>query len=95
MVAGNLSIEFNLRGPNLAMVTACTTGTHSIGLGADSLRPGCGCNVGGGAEMGTTPVGLGGFAAAERYQRVTTILSTPRGLGTKIETDLYWVMAPV
>ena len=65
MVAGNLSIEFNLRGPNLAMVTACTTGTHSIGLGARLIAAGdADAMLVGGAEMGTTPVGLGGFAAA-------------------------------
>jgi 3-oxoacyl-[acyl-carrier-protein] synthase II len=65
MVAGNLSIEFNLRGPNLAMVTACTTGTHSIGLGARLIAAGdAEAMLVGGAEMGTTPVGLGGFAAA-------------------------------
>lgn len=65
MVSGNLSIRFNLRGPNLALVTACTTGTHSIGLGARLIASGDadGMLVGG-AEMGTTPVGLGGFAAA-------------------------------
>lgn len=65
MVAGNLSIEFNLRGPNLAMVTACTTGTHSIGLGARLIAAGdADAMLVGGAEMGTTPAGLGGFAAA-------------------------------
>ncbi len=65
MVAGNLSIEFNLRGPSLAMVTACTTGTHSIGLGARLIAAGdADAMLVGGAEMGTTPVGLGGFAAA-------------------------------
>lgn len=65
MVAGNLSIEFNLRGPNLAMVTACTTGTHSIGLGARLIAAGdSDAMLVGGAEMGTTPAGLGGFAAA-------------------------------
>jgi len=65
MVAGNLSIEFNLRGPNLAMVTACTTGTHSIGLGARLIAAGdADAMLVGGAEMGTTPAGLGGVAAA-------------------------------
>ena len=65
MVAGNLSIEFNLRGPNLAMVTACTTGTHSIGLGARLIAAGdADAMLVGGEEMGTTPAGLGGFAAA-------------------------------
>ncbi len=65
MIAGNLSIKFNLAGPNLAVVTACTTGTHNIGLGARSIALGdCDAMLVGGAEMATTPVGLGGFAAA-------------------------------
>lgn len=65
MISGNLSIKYGWRGPNLAVVTACTTGTHSIGLGARSIQYGeADVMVVGGAEMATTPVGLGGFAAA-------------------------------
>ncbi|MBU2887048.1 beta-ketoacyl-ACP synthase II [Gilvimarinus agarilyticus] len=65
MIAGNLSILYGLRGPNLAVTTACTTGTHSIGLAARSIMYGdADVMLAGGAEMATTPVGLGGFAAA-------------------------------
>ena len=65
MIAGNLSIMYNLQGPNLAVVTACTTGTHNIGLGARLIAAGdVDAMLVGGAEMATTPVGLGGFAAA-------------------------------
>jgi 3-oxoacyl-[acyl-carrier-protein] synthase II len=65
MIAGNLSVMFNLQGPNLAMVTACTTGTHNIGLGAKLIAMGdADAMLVGGAEMATTPVGLAGFAAA-------------------------------
>ncbi len=65
MVSGNLSILFNLRGPNLAIATACTTGTHNIGMAARLIASGdADAMLVGGAEMGTTPVGLGGFAAA-------------------------------
>jgi len=65
MISGNLSIKYGWRGPNLAVVTACTTGTHSIGLGARSIQYGeADVMVVGGAEMATTPVGLGGFASA-------------------------------
>lgn len=65
MISGNLSIKYGWRGPNLAVVTACTTGTHSIGLGARSIQyDEADVMVVGGAEMATTPVGLGGFAAA-------------------------------
>ena len=65
MIAGNLSILYNLQGPNLAVVTACTTGTHNIGLGARMIAAGdVDAMLVGGAEMATTPVGIGGFAAA-------------------------------
>ena len=65
MIAGNLSVKYNLQGPNLAVVTACTSGTHNIGLGARLIAQGdADAMLVGGAEMATTPVGLGGFAAA-------------------------------
>lgn len=65
MIAGNLSIKYDLRGPNLALVTACTSGTHNIGIGARLIALGdADAMLVGGAEMATTPVGLGGFAAA-------------------------------
>lgn len=65
MIAGNLSVMYDMRGPNLAVVTACTTGTHNIGLGARLIATGeVDAMLVGGAEMATTPVGLGGFAAA-------------------------------
>ena len=60
-----LSIKYGFKGPNLALVTACTTGTHCIGLAARLIAYGdADAMVVGGAEMATTPVGLGGFAAA-------------------------------
>ncbi len=65
MVAGNLSIKYGLKGPNLSTTTACTTGTHAIGLGMRTIQYGdADVMVCGGAEMVTTPVGLGGFCAA-------------------------------
>ena len=65
MISGNLSVKYNMRGPNLAVVTACTTGTHNIGLGARFIAQGdADAMLVGGAEMATTPVGLAGFAAA-------------------------------
>jgi len=65
MISGNLSIKYGFRGPNLAVVTACTTGTHCIGLAARSIQYGeADAMIAGGAEMATSPVGLGGFAAA-------------------------------
>ncbi|HTF95804.1 MAG TPA: beta-ketoacyl-ACP synthase II [Cellvibrio sp.] len=65
MISGNLSIMYGLRGPNIAITTACTTGTHSIGFAARMIQHGdADAMVAGGAEMATTPLGLGGFAAA-------------------------------
>ncbi len=66
MISGNLSIMFGLKGPNIAMVTACTTGTHSIGEAARIINYGdADVMLAGGAEMATTHTGLGGFAAAK------------------------------
>ena len=65
MIAGNLSVKYGMQGPNIAVVTACTTGTHNIGIGARMIAQGdADAMLVGGAEMATTPVGLGGFAAA-------------------------------
>ncbi|MCB1637651.1 MAG: beta-ketoacyl-ACP synthase II, partial [Thiothrix sp.] len=65
MVAGNLSILFGLRGPNLSIVSACATATHSIGDAARMIVYGdADVMLAGGAEMGSTPLGIGGFAAA-------------------------------
>ena len=65
MIAGNLAIKYGFKGPNLALTTACTTGTHCIGLAARLIAYGdADAMIVGGSEMATTPVGLGGFAAA-------------------------------
>ena len=65
MISGNLSIMHGLKGPNIAIVTACTTGTHNIGEATRIIAYGdADVMVAGGAEMATTPLGLGGFAAA-------------------------------
>ena len=65
MISGNLSIDHGFKGPNIAIVTACTTGTHNIGDAARMIEYGdADVMVAGGAEMATTYTGLGGFAAA-------------------------------
>ncbi|MEJ2509134.1 MAG: beta-ketoacyl-ACP synthase II [Gammaproteobacteria bacterium] len=65
MISGNLSIMFGLKGPNIALVTACATATHSIGDAARIIEYGdADAMVAGGAEFATTPTGLGGFCAA-------------------------------
>ncbi|MGD8932147.1 MAG: beta-ketoacyl-ACP synthase II [Chromatiales bacterium] len=70
MVAGNLSIKYGLKGPNYSIVSACSSGAHSIGEAAMMIRHGrTDIMVAGGAEMATSPVGLGGFAAARALSR--------------------------
>lgn len=65
MISGNLSTMYNMRGPNFAIVTACTTGTHNIGDSTRMIAYGdADVMVAGGAEMATSYTGLGGFAAA-------------------------------
>ena len=65
MISGNLSIRFGLKGPNIAVTTACTTGTHNIGLASNIiLNNQADIMLVGGAEMAASPVGLGGFCAA-------------------------------
>jgi len=66
MIAGNLSILLGVKGPNLAAVTACTTGLHSIGLGLRLIQHGdADVMLCGGAESTVTPLALGGFASAQ------------------------------
>lgn len=65
MISGHLSIIHGMKGPNIAIVTACTTGTHNIGESARMIAYGdADVMVAGGAEFSTTPTGLGGFSAA-------------------------------
>ncbi|GGC91048.1 beta-ketoacyl-ACP synthase II [Undibacterium terreum] len=65
MISGHLSIKFGLKGPNLAIVTACTTGLHCIGTAARMIEYGdADVMVAGGAESTISPLGLGGFASA-------------------------------
>lgn len=65
MVAGNLSIMYGLKGPNYSIVSACSTGAHNIGDAMRMIQYGTvDMMVAGGAEMATSPTGLGGFAAA-------------------------------
>ncbi len=65
MISGNLSIMYGMKGPNYAITTACATATHSIGDAARLIAYGdADVMLAGGAEMATSPTGLGGFAAA-------------------------------
>jgi 3-oxoacyl-[acyl-carrier-protein] synthase II len=66
MIAGHLSIIFGLKGPNYSITTACTTGVHNIGHAARTIAYGdADAMLAGGAEKASTPMGIGGFAAAK------------------------------
>jgi 3-oxoacyl-[acyl-carrier-protein] synthase II len=85
MVSGTLSIMFNFQGPNLAITTACTTGTHNIGIAARLIAYGdADAMVVGGAEMATSPVGLGGFCAA---RALSTRNDDPQGASRPWDKD--------
>jgi 3-oxoacyl-[acyl-carrier-protein] synthase II len=66
MIAGHLSIKYGLKGPNLGIVTACTTSTHAIGLGMRTIQYGdADVIIAGGGEMAMTVCGLGSFGQAK------------------------------
>jgi 3-oxoacyl-[acyl-carrier-protein] synthase II len=65
MISGHVSIRFGFKGPNIAIVTACTTGLHAIGVSARMIEYGdADVMIAGGAESTVSPLGIGGFAAA-------------------------------
>ncbi len=85
MVSGDLSIKFGLKGPNFSIVSACSTGSHNIGEAAFMIRHGrVDVMLAGGAEMATTPVGLGGFAAA---RALSTRNDDPEGASRPWDKD--------
>ncbi len=85
MIAGHLSIKYGFKGPNVAVVSACTTGTHNIGEAARYIRYGdADVMVAGGAEMATSPCGVGGFAAA---RALSTRNDDPEGASRPWDAD--------
>jgi 3-oxoacyl-[acyl-carrier-protein] synthase II len=85
MISGHLSIMYGMKGPNIAVVTACTTATHNIGEAARIISYGdADVMVAGGAEMATTPMGLGGFAAA---RALSTRNDDPQGASRPWDKD--------
>lgn len=70
MVAGQISIRYGFQGPNISVVSACTTGTHNIGEAARMIARGdVDIMLAGGSEMATTPMSLGGFAACRALSK--------------------------
>jgi 3-oxoacyl-[acyl-carrier-protein] synthase II len=85
MIAGNLSIMLGLKGPNLAIVTACTTSTHCIGEAAKSIRYGeADIMIAGGAESTVTELAIGGFASA---RALSTRNEDPEGASRPWDKD--------
>jgi len=85
MVAGNLSIMYGLKGPNISIVSACSTGAHNIGDAMRMIQYGTvDMMVAGGAEMATSPTGLGGFAAA---RALSTRNDDPEGASRPWDRD--------
>ncbi|PSU33356.1 beta-ketoacyl-ACP synthase II [Photobacterium lutimaris] len=85
MIAGHLSIMHGLRGPNIAISTACTTGLHNIGHAARMIAYGdADAMLAGGAEKASTPLGMGGFAAAKA---LSTRNDDPQGASRPWDKD--------
>jgi 3-oxoacyl-[acyl-carrier-protein] synthase II len=85
MISGHVSIMYGLKGPNIALVTACATGTHSIGDAARLIEYGdADVMIAGGAEMATSPCGLGGFGAA---RALSTRNDSPETASRPWDTD--------
>jgi 3-oxoacyl-[acyl-carrier-protein] synthase II len=85
MISGHVSIRHGFRGPNIAVVTACTTATHCIGLAARMIQTGdADCMFAGGAEHAITPLGLGGFCAA---RALSTRNDDPAGASRPFDRD--------
>ncbi len=85
MISGHVSIRHGFCGPNIAVVTACTTSTHCIGLAARLIQSGdADVMLAGGAEHAITPLGLGGFCAA---RALSTRNEDPVGASRPFDTD--------
>ena len=70
MISGHVAIRFGLKGPNVALVSACTTGTHNLGYAARTIAYGdADVMLAGGAEKASCPSGIGGFAAARALSK--------------------------
>ena len=96
MVSGFLSIHLGLQGPNYAIATACTTGTHCIGMAARNIAYGeADVMVAGGSEMAACGLGIGGFAAARALSTRNDDPAAASRPWDKGATDLCCPMVPV
>jgi 3-oxoacyl-[acyl-carrier-protein] synthase II len=85
MISGNVSIEWGFKGPNFAVVTACTTGTHNIGFGARMIQYGeADVMVVGGAESATSPITVAGFNS---MKALSTRNDDPQGASRPWDAD--------
>lgn len=85
MVSGHVSIHYGFQGPNISVVTACTTGLHAIGLAARLIEAGdADVMIAGGAESTVSPLGIGGFAAA---RALSTRNDDPEGASRPWDKD--------
>ena len=85
MISGHISIQYDFRGPNIALVSACTTSTHCIGMAARLIAYGdADVMLAGGAEHGLTPLGLGGFCSARALSQRN---DDPQGASRPWDTD--------
>jgi len=85
MISGHVSIKYGLQGPNLALVTACTTSTHCVGIGARTIAYGdADVVLAGGAEHATTALGLGGFGSAKA---LSTLNDNPQAASRPWDRD--------
>jgi 3-oxoacyl-[acyl-carrier-protein] synthase II (EC 2.3.1.41) len=94
MISGNLSIMYGYKGPNISLVSACSTGTHSIGDAGRLIEYGdADVMIAGGAEGCLSKLGLGGFALHAPCPRATTIPRLPAVRGTGTVTASFSVKA--
>jgi len=85
MTSGNVSIMYGMTGPNLSIVTACATSTHSIGIAARSVMHGdADVMLAGGSEYATTPLAMGGFCSA---RAMSTRNDDPHGASRPFDRD--------
>jgi len=96
MTAGHVSMRFGFKGPNIAIVTACTTGLHCIGEAGRMIEYGdADVMVAGGSEATVSPLGIGGFAAMRALSTRNDDPATASAPGTRTVMALYWVKALV